>query len=50
MENPLLQADDTEAHIDLPSEVDNWMLVYMILSVRSKTIVGSTTHYMIHSN
>ena len=47
-ESGLLEADDTEAHIDLPSEVDNWNLIYMILSLRSETITGGTTHYVIH--
>jgi len=43
----LLNADDTEAHIDLPTGQDNWILIYMILSVRSKTYVSGTEHYMI---
>ncbi len=47
--DPVLQADDTEAHIDLPTETDNWVLIYMILSVRSETITGGTVHYMIRS-
>ena len=45
---PLIKADDTEAHIDLPSGQDNWVLIYMILSVRSETITGGTTHYVIN--
>lgn len=46
----LLEADDTEAHIDLPTEVDNWNLIYIILSLRSETITGSTVHYVIRSS
>jgi len=45
----LLAADDIEAHIDLPSAVDNWNLVYMILSLRSETVTGSTEHYVIRN-
>jgi len=46
-DDEILHADDTEAHIDLPTESDNWVLIYMILSVRSETIVGGTVHYVI---
>jgi len=46
----LLEADDIDAHIDLPSQTDNWNLVYMILSLRSETVTGSTEHYVIRSN
>jgi hypothetical protein len=46
----LLHADDTEAYIDLYSGQDNWMLIYMILSVTSKTTIGGTTHYLISNN
>ncbi|MFH1651825.1 MAG: hypothetical protein ABID87_06995 [Chloroflexota bacterium] len=45
----LLVADDTEAHIDLPTGTDNWNLIYIILSLRSETVTGGTTHYVIHS-
>jgi hypothetical protein len=45
---PLIKADDTKAHIDLPTETDNWVLIYMILSLRSETVTGSTVHYVIH--
>jgi len=48
-DDEILHADDTEAHIDLPTESDNWVLIYMILSVRSETITGGTVHYMIRS-
>lgn len=43
----LLQSGDTSARIDLPTEMDSWNLVYIILSFRSKTTVGGTTHYVI---
>ncbi|MFC1906474.1 hypothetical protein ACFLW8_00090 [Chloroflexota bacterium] len=45
-----LEADDIDAHIDLPSETDNWNLIFMILSLRSETVTGSTQHYIIRSN
>jgi hypothetical protein len=48
---------DTTAHLDLPSETDGgydgsdaWNLIYLILSLRSKTTTGGTTHYVIHDN
>ncbi|MFC2001954.1 hypothetical protein ACFLUZ_05600 [Chloroflexota bacterium] len=43
----LLEPDDTTAQLDLPSE-EAWNLVYIILSLRSETVTGSTTHYVIH--
>jgi Flp pilus assembly pilin Flp len=43
----LLHADDTEATIDIYSDYENFNLIYLILSVRSKTTIGGTTHYMI---
>ncbi|MFC1918051.1 hypothetical protein ACFLXH_05320, partial [Chloroflexota bacterium] len=46
---PVISADDTEAHIDLPTGSDNWVLIYMILSVRSETVVGGTVHYVIRN-
>ncbi len=47
-ESGMLHADDTQMHIDIYTEVDNWNLIYIILSVRSKTTIGGTTHYVIH--
>jgi hypothetical protein len=44
----LLFADDTEAQIDMFSGQDNYVLIYMILSVVSETTVSGTTHYMIN--
>ncbi|OGO30347.1 MAG: hypothetical protein A2Z29_09820 [Chloroflexi bacterium RBG_16_56_11] len=46
----LLHADDTQAQIDLPTQTDNFNLVYLIMSVRSKTVIGGTEHYVIHNN
>jgi hypothetical protein len=43
----LLEPGDTEAHIGIWTNNDNWMLVYIILSLRSETTVGSTTSYII---
>ena len=52
----VLEAGDTSAHLDIWSDAappynvgDNWNLVYVILSVRSETYVGGTTHYLIRS-
>jgi hypothetical protein len=44
----MLSPGDTTAHIDLPTGTDSWNLVYTILSVRSKTTVGGTGHYVIY--
>ena len=45
---PLLVPGDTTAHLDIRSDgSDAWNLVYLILSLRSKTTIGGTTHYMI---
>jgi hypothetical protein len=46
----LLEAGDTTAHIDMVSPQDHWNLIYMILSVRSETTTGGTTHYIIRNN
>jgi hypothetical protein len=43
----LLHADDTSAHIDIYTNYENFNLIYLILSVRSKTTIGGTTHYLI---
>jgi hypothetical protein len=45
----LLHADDTEAHIDIYSNYENYNLIYLILSVRSKVTIGGTVHYLITS-
>jgi hypothetical protein len=43
----LLQPGDTSAHIDLCTAQDNWNLVYIILSFRSKTSMKGTVTYLI---
>jgi hypothetical protein len=45
----LLESGDTTAQLDLPSQ-EAWNLVYIILSLRSETVTGGTTHYMIRSS
>jgi hypothetical protein len=45
-----LEPGDSSAHIDMPTQQDSWNLVYMILSFRSKTVIGGTTHYVIHND
>jgi Tfp pilus assembly protein PilX len=52
----LVVPGDTTAHLDLPSDTsgghqgsDAWNLVYLILSLRSKTTTSGTTHYVIHN-
>jgi len=46
-ESGMLHADDTQMHIDIYTETDNWNLIYIIMSVRSKATIGGTTHYVI---
>lgn len=43
----LLEAGDTTAQIDIPNPNDNWNLIYIILSFRSKTTTGGTSHYVV---
>jgi hypothetical protein len=44
----LIQAGDTTAQIDLPTGVDVWNLVYMIISFRSANTTGNGLSYLIH--
>jgi len=44
----LLDPGDTSAQLDLPTGVDSWNLVYIILLLRSETVTGGTTHYVIN--
>jgi len=44
----LLHAGDTSAHIDIPTNVDSWNLIYIILSFRSVTTTGGSLSYLIH--
>jgi hypothetical protein len=49
----ILVPGDTWLHLDLPSgaiNVDAWNLIYIIVSVRSKTVIGATGHYIISTN
>lgn len=43
----LLEEGETTARIDIYTAQDNWMLIYMILSVRSETTMGSFLSYLI---
>jgi hypothetical protein len=43
----LLEPGDTTAELDLPTGTDNWNLIYIILSLRSKTSIGGTSHYVV---
>lgn len=46
----LLEPGDSSAQLDLPTVVDSWNLVYIILALRSETVTGGTTHYVILSS
>lgn len=39
---------DTKAHIDIYTYTDNWNLIYIILSFRSKITTGGALSYLIH--
>ena len=43
----LLQPGDTSAQIDIPTEVDNWNIIYMVLSFRSESTTGGALSYLI---
>jgi hypothetical protein len=43
----LLEEGDTSAQIDLPTQIDSWNLVYIILSFRSETTTGGALSYLI---
>jgi hypothetical protein len=43
----LLEPGDSSAQIDLPTEIDSWNLVYIILSFRSETTTGGTITYLV---
>lgn len=43
----LLHQGDTSARIDLPTEIDSWNLVYIILSFRSVVKTGGNLSYVI---
>jgi hypothetical protein len=44
----ILTPGDNVLHVDLLSLDDAWNLVYFIISVRSETVTGGTSHYMIY--
>jgi len=44
----ILTPDDTVLHVDMFSYNDAWNLVYFIISVRSETTTGGTSHYVIY--
>jgi hypothetical protein len=41
---------DTSVKLDFYSGQDAWNLIYVIISIRSKTTVGGTGHYLISNN
>jgi hypothetical protein len=43
----ILMPNDTRFHLDMNSGTDAWNFIYVIVSVRSKTVVGGTEHYII---
>jgi len=48
-DDDIIHADDTEAYIALDSETDNYNVIYIILSVRSKTTISGAKHYVINN-
>jgi hypothetical protein len=44
----LLKPGDTKLHLDMYSRIDQWNLIYFIISVKSKTVTGGTGHYVIY--
>jgi len=46
----ILIPGDTKVKLDMFSGQDAWNLIYFILSVRSETVVGGTSHYIINCN
>jgi len=46
----LLEPGSSTAQLDMQTGIDNWNLIYVILSLRSETVTGSTTHYIIRGN
>jgi hypothetical protein len=47
-ESGLLEPGETSAQLDLPTGTDNWNLIYIILSFRTKTVTRGTSHYVVH--
>ncbi len=46
----VLTPGDNMLYVDLVSNQDAWNLVYFIISIRSETVTGGTTHYVISGN
>ncbi len=44
----LLKPGDNKLHLDMYSRIDQWNLIYIIMSVQSKTVTGGTGHYVIY--
>ncbi|MDD5703842.1 MAG: hypothetical protein PHU23_17550, partial [Dehalococcoidales bacterium] len=44
----LLEQGDTTAHIDFYTEQDNWNMVYIIISFRSKATYGGAISFLIN--
>lgn len=47
-ESGLLVPRDASAHIDLPTDIDIWNVVYVIIAFRSETTTGGSLSYLIH--
>jgi hypothetical protein len=45
----LLEPGDSSAQLDIQTFIDNWNLIYLILSVRSETTNNGTRHYVIRN-
>jgi hypothetical protein len=44
----ILTPDDDVVYVDIESSPDAWNLVYFIISIRSETTTGGTSHYVIY--
>jgi hypothetical protein len=44
---PVIKPGDTEAEVDIPTGIDVWNLIYIILSFRSEITTGGTIDYTI---
>ncbi len=45
----LLEQGDTYADIDMPTDVDSWNLIYIIISFRSETTTGGALSFLIRN-
>jgi hypothetical protein len=45
----LLEQGDTYAEIDMPTDIDSWNLIYIIISFRSETTTGGALSFLIRS-